>query len=55
MKLVTHQKKKKKYFNLSGLSVSTDNQFVTYAVDTVGRRIYTLRFKNLFTGEFLAD
>ena len=47
--------KGKKYFNLSGLSVSADNQFVTYAVDTVGRRIYTLRFKNLFTGEFLAD
>ena len=47
--------KGKKYFNLSGLSVSADNQFVTYAVDTVGRRIYTLRFKNLFTGEVLAD
>ncbi|MFT5963428.1 MAG: oligopeptidase B [Flavobacterium sp.] len=47
--------KGKKYFNLSGLSISIDNQFATYAVDTVGRRIYTLQFKNLLTGEILAD
>lgn len=44
-----------KYFKLSGISISKDNQFAVYAVDTVGRRIYTLQIKNLFTGEILAD
>jgi oligopeptidase B len=47
--------KDKKYFKLSGLSISTDNQFATYAEDVVGRRIYTLHVKNLFTGEIYAD
>ncbi|WP_106357409.1 S9 family peptidase [Flavobacterium granuli] len=44
-----------KYFKLSGLSISVDNQYATYALDLVGRRIYTLHVKNLFTGEILAD
>ncbi|MDG2430980.1 S9 family peptidase, partial [Flavobacterium sp.] len=44
-----------KYFKLSGLSISTDNQYATYALDLVGRRIYTLHVKNLFTGEILKD
>ena len=43
------------YFQLSGLSVSSDNQFATFAIDTLGRRIYTLQIKNLFTGEILSD
>ena len=43
------------YFQLSGLSVSSDNQFAIFAIDTVGRRIYTLQIKNLFTGEILSD
>ncbi|KAB1154946.1 S9 family peptidase [Flavobacterium luteum] len=47
--------KGKKYFQLSGLSISMDNQFATFALDTVGRRIYTLRIKNLLTGETLSD
>ena len=47
--------KGKKYFKLSGLSISNDNQFATYAVDSVGRRIYTLEVKNLITGEILSD
>jgi oligopeptidase B len=34
--------KGKKYFKLSGLSISDDNQLATYAIDLVGRRIYTL-------------
>jgi oligopeptidase B len=42
-----------KYFQLSGLSISMDNQFATFALDTVGRRIYTLQVKNLVTGEIL--
>lgn len=44
-----------KYFKLSGLSISVDNQYATYALDLVGRRIYTLHVKNLFTGEILKD
>jgi oligopeptidase B len=36
-----------KYFKLSGLSISVDNQYATYALDLVGRRIYTLHVKNL--------
>lgn len=44
-----------KYFQLSGLSISMDNQFATFALDTVGRRIYTLQVKNLITGEILSD
>jgi oligopeptidase B len=47
--------KGQKYFNLSGLSISNDNQLATYAVDLVGRRIYTLQVKNLITGEILSD
>jgi oligopeptidase B len=44
-----------KYFQLSGLSISINNQFATFALDTVGRRIYTLYIKNLETGEILSD
>lgn len=47
--------KGEKYFNLSGLSISNDNQLATYAVDLIGRRIYTLEVKNLTTGEVLSD
>lgn len=47
--------KGKKYFKLSGLSISNDNQLATYAIDLVGRRIYTLEIKNLITGEILSD
>ncbi|WP_348811251.1 S9 family peptidase [Flavobacterium maritimum] len=43
------------YFQLGGLSVSPDNKFATFGVDTVGRRIYTIKIKNLETGEILSD
>jgi oligopeptidase B len=39
------------YFKLGGLSVSSNNQYVAFAVDTVGRRIYSIQIKNLITGE----
>ena len=44
-----------KYFQLGGLSVSSDNQFVAFAVDTIGRRIYTVQIKNLITGVIFSD
>jgi oligopeptidase B len=43
------------FFSLVGLEVSPDNSLLAYAVDTVSRRLYTQRFKNLATGETLAD
>lgn len=43
------------FFELSSASVSMDNEIVAYSFDTVGRRIYTIRFKNLKTGKVLDD
>lgn len=43
------------YYNASGLSVSPDNKILAYSEDTVSRRQYTILFKNLETGEMLAD
>lgn len=39
------------YFQLGGLNVSSDNKLVAFATDTVGRRQYFLRVKNLETGK----
>ena len=36
-------------------SVSPDHRILAYAVDDVGRRFYTVRFKDLSTGETLPD
>jgi oligopeptidase B len=41
------------YYSVSGLSVSPDNTYLAFGVDTVSRRKYTLHFKNLETGEVL--
>ncbi len=41
------------YYQVSGMSVSPDNQWLVYGVDKVSRRQYTLHFKNLATGETL--
>lgn len=43
------------YYNVSGRSVSPDNTILVYGEDTLSRRKYTLRFKNLQTGEMLSD
>lgn len=43
------------YFQIGGLSVSPDNKMLAYGVDVVSRRLYTLHFKNLETGEILSD
>jgi oligopeptidase B len=43
------------YYNATGLNVSPDNKILAYAEDTLSRRIYTIRFKNLETGEYLSD
>ena len=43
------------YFNVTGLKVSPDNKILAYAEDTLSRRIYTIKFKNLVTGDLLKD
>ncbi len=43
------------FFSLSGLNVSPDNKMISYGVDTVSRRKYTLHVKNLETGEILQE
>ena len=41
------------YFAVGGMNVSPDNQWISYGVDLVSRRIYTIYFKNLMTGDVL--
>ncbi len=41
------------YFQMTGLSVSDDNQWIAFGVDTVSRRQYTIQIKNLITNEIL--
>ncbi|UOG76630.1 S9 family peptidase [Hymenobacter tibetensis] len=43
------------YFQIGGFQVSNDNQLLAFSVDTVGRRMYTLRLKNLATGELYPE
>ncbi|WP_282089688.1 S9 family peptidase [Aquimarina algiphila] len=43
------------YFRLVGLSISPDNKLAAYGVDTVSRRKYTIRIKNLETGEIYPE
>jgi oligopeptidase B len=45
----------KSYFQVSQAATSTNQQLLAFAADEVGRRIYTIRFKNLDTHEFLED
>ncbi|MEP5106091.1 MAG: oligopeptidase B, partial [Ekhidna sp.] len=43
------------YYAAGGLNVSPDNKILAFAEDTLSRRIYTIRFKNLETGEMIDD
>ena len=43
------------YFAVSGRQISAGQDLLAYAVDTTGRRIYTIHFMNLSTGEVLED
>ncbi|WP_318491215.1 S9 family peptidase [Photobacterium leiognathi] len=47
--------KNHEYYNVSSLSISQDENLLAYGEDTVSRRIYTIKVKNLATGEYLAD
>jgi len=41
------------YYRIGAMEVSPDSEWLAFCEDTVGRRQYTLRFKNLRTGEIL--
>ncbi len=43
------------FYSMGSTVVSPDNKMVAYGEDTLSRRIYTVKFKNLETGELLAD
>ena len=43
------------FFQIAGRTVSPDNQLLAYTLDTVGRRQFVLKVKNLATGETYAD
>jgi oligopeptidase B len=43
------------YYNIGGLAISPDNRMMAYGEDTVSRRIYTLRFRDLETGDNLDE
>lgn len=43
------------YYQVGGRAISHDNRVLAFGEDTVSRRIYTIRFKDLKTGELLPD
>jgi len=43
------------FCSVRGLAVSSDTNLLAWAVDTVGRRKYTIRLTNLETGEAMTD
>ena len=43
------------FFNLSNIKISPDNKLAAHSIDTVSRRLYTIKIKNLETGKFLND
>ena len=43
------------FFNLSNIKISPNNKFAAFSIDTVSRRLYTIKIKNLETGEVLSD
>ena len=45
----------KGYFSVGDAEVSPDNRILAWAEDAVGRRQYVVRFKDLQSGEILAD
>lgn len=45
----------KSFYQVGGTSSSPNQEMLAFAVDEVGRRIYTIYFKNLETGEILQE
>jgi oligopeptidase B len=47
--------KGKPFYQVGGTSTSTNQKILAFAADEVGRRIYTIHFKNLESGEILEE
>lgn len=47
--------KNQEFFEVGSVAVSSNNELMSFSSDNLGRRIYTLQFKNLKTGEILQD
>jgi oligopeptidase B len=45
----------KSFFDIGDYSVSPDNKLLAFSTDTLGRRNYNIRIKNLETGEVMED
>ena len=43
------------YFAIGGMSISPNNAWLAYGVDTLSRRFYEIFFKNLKTGEIIKE
>jgi len=43
------------FFNLSNIKISPNNKFAAFSFDTVSRRLYTIRIKNLESGKILNE
>ena len=43
------------YYKMTGLNVSPDNNLIAFGVDTVSRRQYTVKIKNIVTGEIYPE
>ncbi|MDB5234582.1 MAG: protease 2 [Hymenobacter sp.] len=43
------------YYQIGDWAVSDNNQMLAYTADTVSRRLYTLRFKNIATGQLYPE
>ncbi len=43
------------YYHVTGLKISPDDRYLAFNKDTRGRRLYTLRFKDLKTGKILDE
>jgi oligopeptidase B len=52
---VNEMAKGHEYYQVAAITVSPDNKMIAYGVDTVSRRLYTIYFKNLETGEILSE
>ncbi|HRI78494.1 MAG TPA: S9 family peptidase [Cyclobacteriaceae bacterium] len=46
--------KNQKYFNMS-ISQSPNHNIIAFSIDTIGRRFYTIKFKDMTTGKMLPD
>jgi oligopeptidase B len=42
------------YFRLAGITISPDNTKAVFSIDTISRRLYTTKVKNLITGKYLS-